>query len=227
MKLPFKIHKDGYFFIVIFIAVSALVSCLVSSSLGWICAIITIWCVLFFRDPERVTPVNENYIVSPADGVIQKIEEVSAPSELAMKDSTKLVRISIFLSLFDVHVNRIPISGTISQIKYIAGKFFYAALDKASEHNERNYVVVTLKNGRNVIFTQIAGIAARRILYTVRKGQKVSAGERYGLIRFGSRMDVYLPKGEVPKVVEGQRVIAGETVLSILGNKSAIKGEVR
>ena len=197
------------------------------SSLGWICAIITVWCIAFFRDPDRVTPVNKNFIISPADGVVQKIEEVSIPPELSMKEPGKRVRISIFLGLLDVHVNRIPIAGTISHIKYVEGKFFYAALDKASEHNERNYVVVTMKNGKNVIFTQIAGVVARRILCEIKKGKKVEAGDRYGLIRFGSRMDVYLPKGEVPKVVEEQRVIAGETILSVIGDKEVVLGEVR
>jgi phosphatidylserine decarboxylase len=223
---PFKIHKDGYLFIGIFIAVSALVGML-WSALGWICAIITVWCIAFFRDPDRVTPVNENYIISPADGVIQKIEEVNIPAGLSIKESGKRVRISIFLGLLDVHVNRSPVSGTVTQIKYVDGKFFYAALDKASEHNERNYVVVTLKNGKNVIFTQIAGVVARRILCEIKKGKKIQAGERYGLIRFGSRMDIYLPKGEVPKVVEEQRVIAGETILSIMGNKDIVHGETR
>jgi phosphatidylserine decarboxylase len=226
MDRIFKIHKDGYLFIGIFIVVSILLD-LVWAPLGWLSVIATIWCVSFFRDPDRVTPLDERYIVSPADGVIQKIEEVNVPHEISSKEPGKRVRISMFLSVFDVHINRIPVSGTITQIKYVDGKFFYAALDKASEHNERNYMVVTMPNKKNVIFTQIAGVVARRILCEAKKGQKVLAGERYGLIRFGSRMDVYLPKGEVPKVVEGQRVVGGETILSIIGDKNLISGEVR
>jgi phosphatidylserine decarboxylase len=222
----FKIHKDGYLFVSIFIVVSILVG-MIWSGLGWIGAIITLWCISFFRDPTRVTPVDDKYIISPADGVIKKIEEVNIPSELSLKESGKRIRISIFLSVFDVHINRIPISGTVTEIKYIEGKFFCASLDKASALNERNYIVVTQKNGKNVIFTQIAGLIARRILCETKEGAKVLAGERYGLIRFGSRMDVYLPKGEEPKVLEGQRVIAGETILSVLGDKHMIHGEIR
>ncbi|NRA73535.1 MAG: phosphatidylserine decarboxylase [Rickettsiales bacterium] len=222
----FRLHKDGYLFIGIFVAITALAG-MFQTTLGWICGILTLWCVAFFRDPDRVTPENENYIISPADGVVQKIEKVEVPPELAMKEQGERVRISIFLGLLDVHVNRVPVSGTITKIKYVNGRFFYAALDKASEHNERNYVVVSMKNGKNVIFTQIAGVVARRILCEVKKGKEVSAGERYGLIRFGSRMDIYLPKGEVPKVVEEQRVIAGETILSVMGDKNTISGVIR
>jgi len=221
-----KIHRDGYLFIGIFSLVTALVS-LISTSFGWICAVITLWCITFFRDPTRVTPINEKFIVSPADGVVQKIENVDIPSELDSKESGQRVRISVFLSPFDVHINRIPVEGKITSIKYVPGKFFYAALDKASKHNERNYVVVTMNGGGDVIFTQIAGLVARRILCSIKEGQSVLAGERYGLIRFGSRMDIYLPKGEVAKVLEGQRVTAGETVLSVLGDKSIPQGAIR
>ena len=221
-----KIHKDGYLFIGIFIVVTALIS-IIWSALGWICGIITLWCVSFFRDPDRVTPENENYVISPADGIIQKIEKVNLPPELAMKEPGQRVRISIFLGIFDVHVNRIPITGKITKIKYVDGRFFFAALDKASEHNERNYIIITMKNRKTIIVTQIAGIVARRILCEVKKGKEVLAGERYGLIRFGSRMDIYLPKGEVSKVIEEQRVISGETVLSVLGDKNIAQGIIR
>ena len=222
----FKLHKDGYLFIGIFIAVTALAG-IFQPTLGWICGILTLWCISFFRDPDRVTPNNENYIISPADGVVQKIETVSLPTELAMKESGERVRISIFLGLLDVHVNRVPVSGTISKIKYVSGRFVYAALDKASEQNERNYIVITMKNGKTVVATQIAGVIARRILCETKKGKEMLAGERFGLIRFGSRMDIYLPKGEIPKVVEEQRVIAGETILSIMGDKNAVSGAIR
>lgn len=221
-----KLHSDGYLFIGIFIAVTALVS-VFWSALGWVCGILTLWCITFFRNPDRVTPDDKNYVISPADGVVQKIEKVSVPAELAMKESGERIRISIFLSIFDVHVNRVAVSGTITKIKYVNGRFFYAALDKASEHNERNYIVITMKNGKNIILTQIAGVVARRILCQVKKGKEVLAGERYGLIRFGSRMDIYLPKGEVPQVVEDQRVIAGETILSVMGNKNTVTGVIR
>ncbi len=180
----------------------------------------------FFRDPDRVIPVSKDLVLSPADGVVSNIEEVDMPAELGMKKE-KRTRISIFLNIFDVHVNRVPMSGKISKILYHPGKFFNASLDKASIDNERNHVVVDIAGGKNLVFTQIAGLIARRIVCTLKEGQKVEAGDRYGIIKFSSRADIYLPKGEVPKVVKGQRMIGGETVLCKIGDKEQLSGEVK
>lgn len=220
-----KIHKEGH----VFIAIFAVVTFLVSSnwvSLGWICFILTLWCVYFFRNPDRVVPLDEDIIVSPADGVVQRITTADIPEELG-HGSGKRIRISIFLNVFDVHVNRVPVEGKVTKVHYHAGKFFNASLDKASIHNERNHVVVQMKNGEEIIFTQIAGLIARRIVCDIKEGQDVVKGERYGIIRFGSRTDIYLPEGELPTVIEGQRMIGGETIIARIGNKRKTTGELR
>jgi len=228
MQVPImpKIHKEGWIFIAIFAAVAVLLS-LVSSFLGWLGFILTAWCAYFFRDPERVTPVRQGLVISPADGFVQMITKVNPPKELGLKGDG-WTRISIFLSVFDVHINRIPVDGTITKSIYHPGKFFNASLDKASVHNERQSLVVELKDLREIAFVQIAGLIARRIRCDVYEGQKVSAGERFGLIRFGSRVDVYLPRGVNPLLIEGQRAVAGETVIADLGSSEDQRlGEVR
>ena len=217
----YKINKGGYLLIVVF-AVATLLGSDIWPPLGWFFFFLTALCVAFFRDPDRVTPVNDRFILSPADGTVEKIETVYPPEELGNLKKELRVRISIFLNILDVHINRSPIFGKVEQIKYIKGKFLHAASDKASKCNERNIMLIKIKSGQNVICTQIAGLVARRIVCNLKHGQMVLAGERYGLIKFGSRMDVYLPKGEVAKVFEGQRVVGGETVLSILGDRSAL-----
>ena len=173
---------------------------------------LTVWCALFFRDPVRVTPVREGIVVAPADGRISMITRVLPPAELGLGDRP-LQRISIFMSVFNCHVNRSPVAGRIDRIAYRPGKFINAELDKASEDNERNSLVISTANGR-IGVTQIAGLVARRIVSFVREGQTISAGERFGLIRFGSRLDVYLPEGTSPLVAEGQTAVAGETILA-------------
>ena len=186
----------------------------------WPLAGLTLWIALFFRDPVRVTPQGEGLIVAPADGLITLIERVPVPRELAGENGlgdAPLVRVSIFMSVFDVHINRTPIAGTIRQVVYISGKFLSAELDKASEENERQHIVVEGREGRRVGFTQIAGLVARRIVPFVKPGDMVAAGQRIGLIRFGSRVDVYLPDDIAPQVALGQRSVAGETVLGRLG----------
>ncbi len=220
----FKIHKDGYLFICIFAIVTAIFS-VTWEPLGWIGFILTLWCVYFFRDPDRVVPIG-NYITSPADGLISKISTTSLPQELNIGDQ-KVVCISIFLNIFDTHVNRVPADGEIKKLLYHPGKFFNASLDKASIHNERNHVVMKLKNNNIIVFTQIAGLIARRIVCSLEEKQKVAAGERYGIIRFGSRVDVYLPAGEKPLVLVGQRVRAGETILAELGSSLDLKGQIK
>ena len=205
------IHKEGYPFIGIFALVSLFLFWL-WSPLGWIGTVLTLWCTLFFRDPVRVTPVREGLVVSPADGRVSMITMALPPAELGLGDRP-LPRISIFMSVFNCHVNRSPVAGRIERIAYRPGAFINAELDKASEDNERNSLVISTSNGRIGVI-QIAGLVARRIVSFVREGQTVGAGERFGLIRFGSRLDVYLPEGTRALVAEGQTAVAGETVLA-------------
>lgn len=208
------VHPAGWMFIAIFAVVSLGLSIL-WSAFGWLGLIATAWCVYFFRDPLRVTPMREGLIVSPADGVVQKIVKVTPPAELELGAGER-TRISIFLNVFNVHVNRIPMEGSISKLHYHAGAFFNAALDKASEENERQLVKITTPDGLTLGVVQIAGLVARRILCDLKDGQSVKTGERFGIIRFGSRVDVYLPPDVVPLVIEGQTCIGGETILADL-----------
>jgi phosphatidylserine decarboxylase len=219
------IHKEGFIFIIIFLVITLLLSWF-SQTLGVLGLIASIWCVYFFRDPERVVPINDNLIISPADGIVQKIEEVYPPSNLEMSDEPR-TRVSIFLNVFNVHVNRVPASGTIKKLYYHSGKFFNASLDKASEFNERQEVLMLMDNGQEIAFSQIAGLIARRIVCDLKEGQHINSGERFGIIRFGSRMDVYLPKGILPLVSVGQTVIGGETVIADFAAKEGRLGEIR
>lgn len=192
--------------------------------LAWPLIALTVWVALFFRDPVRVTPGGDDVVVAPADGLVSMIERVPVPRELAGPGGlgdAPLVRISVFMSVFDVHINRAPIAGTIRQLVYISGKFVNAELDKASEDNERQHIVVEGRNGRRVGMTQIAGLLARRIVPFVKPGDMVAGGQRIGLIRFGSRVDVYLPENCVCQVVLGQRSVAGETILGRVGGAVA------
>jgi phosphatidylserine decarboxylase len=176
--------------------------------------VLTIWCVLFFRDPPRVTPVRDGIVVAPADGRISMVTSAAPPHELGLGDKL-LPRVSIFMSVFDCHINRAPFAGRIERIVYQPGKFFNADLDKASADNERNSLVIASANAR-IAVTQIAGLVARRIVCYVREGQTIAAGERFGMIRFGSRLDIYLPEGVVPQVAVGQTALAGETIIADL-----------
>lgn len=208
------IHKAGWPFVAIF----ALVTLLLSQAWGgffWIGLILTGWCLYFFRDPLRVTPIREGLIVAPADGVVQTITKVVPPSELQLGLDERM-RVSIFLNVFDVHVNRIPHEGVISRLSYVPGKFFNASLDKASEENERQHIKITLPDGKAIGVVQIAGLVARRILCDLKENQSVKTGERFGMIRFGSRTDIYLPLDATPLVIVGQRAVGGETVIADL-----------
>ena len=205
------IHKEGYPFIGGF-ALASLILFWIWSPLGWIATVLTIWCALFFRDPARVTPVREGLVVAPADGRISMISQALPPAELGLGDRP-LPRISIFMSVFNCHVNRSPVAGRIERIAYRPGAFINAELDKASEDNERNSLVIATGDGR-IGLVQIAGLVARRIVSFVREGQTIGAGERFGLIRFGSRLDVYLPDGVKALVSAGQTAVAGETILA-------------
>ena len=222
-----SVHPEGRKFTLIagVIAIAAYVG--VSHFIGWLLIGVTIWVAAFFRDPIRVTPKDPKLVVAPADGLVTMITKVSAPPELAGIDGLgggSFTRVSIFMSVFDVHINRAPISGQIRKIAYVPGKFVNADLDKASEDNERQHFLVESPDGVRIAFTQIAGLVARRIMSFVRTGDSVEAGQRIGLIRFGSRVDVFLPEGTAAKVLLGQRAIAGETIIAELGSETALTG---
>ena len=207
-------HPEGRKFVAIFAAIT-LVLFIIAEPLGWLGVGATVWCYYFFRDPERVTPKGDNLVISPAEGIVSLIEPAVPPAELGMPD-TPLTRVSVFMNVFNCHVNRAPVAGEITEIAYRPGKFFNASLDKASEDNERNSLRIKMADGREVAAVQIAGLVARRIVCFTKKGAHTQAGQRFGLIRFGSRVDVYLPEGVTPRVSIGQTMVAGETVLAEL-----------
>lgn len=220
------INRAGWPFLGVFAAIT-LGLILFVPPLGMVGAVLTLWCAYFFRDPDRVAPTRRGLVLSPADGVIQMIDEASPPAELEMGDEPR-PRVCVFMNVFNVHVNRIPCDGTIRGIAYRPGRFFNASLDKASEHNERSSVRLSSDDGWEVAFVQIAGLVARRIICQIKDGQKVKAGQRFGLIRFGSRVDVYLPQGVSPLVVIGQQAVAGETVIAdVEAREPARQGEIR
>lgn len=226
------IHPEGRKFGAIAAAAWLLGGLFGGALLGWPLALLTVFVLAFFRDPERVTPRDDTFVIAPADGLITQICTVVPPREMTADDGSGLpglaeepvTRISIFMSVFDVHINRTPIGGTIRRVVYIPGKFLNADLDKASEENERQHFVVERGDEVRIGFTQIAGLVARRIVPFVKAGDIVASGQRIGLIRFGSRVDVYLPAGTEPRVLMGQTVVAGETVLAQLGECPLIEG---
>lgn len=213
------VHREGYPFIAGFAVVTLLLGFL-SAHLFWIGLILTAWCAYFFRDPTRVTPLDDSLVVSPADGVVSAVGPAIPPRELGL-GPTEMIRISVFMNVFSCHVNRSPVRGRIARIEYRAGKFLNAELDKASEENERNGLVVESPNG-TVGVVQIAGLVARRIVCWAEQGGNIGAGERIGLIRFGSRVDVFLPVGTPVRVAIGQTAVAGETVLAEFGGRTAM-----
>lgn len=212
-----SVHPEGRKFVLISAFLTLAIYSLISPFLGWLMVLVTIWVATFFRDPIRTTPTDPKLIVAPADGLVTMITRVPPPPELAGDLSGEFTRVSIFMSVFDVHINRSPIAGTIRRIAYIPGKFLNADLDKASEDNERQHFLVEREDGVKIAFTQIAGLVARRIMAFVAEGDRVAAGERIGLIRFGSRVDVFLPAGTGSQILLGQRAIAGETILGEIG----------
>ena len=221
------VHPEGRKFILIAAAITAVFAFMAWETLAWPMAGITLWVAAFFRDPIRTVPQGADLIVAPADGMVTLIQTVLPPREMMGPDALgdqPLTRVSIFMSVFDVHINRTPIGGTIKQVTYIAGKFLNADLDKASEDNERQHLLVESQSGLRIGFTQIAGLVARRIVPFVKPGDIVAAGQRIGLIRFGSRVDVYLPTGTAPAVALGQRIVAGETVLAVIGKAERLSG---
>ena len=206
-----KLHKEGYRYVVI-AAIITFILLLISNFLGILSLILTIWVYYFFRDPERFSINDENYLLSPADGVVSQIIEVNGPKEIGLENK-KYTRVSIFMNVFDCHVNRVPSSGKINQIVYEPGKYINASLDKASEENERNYVKMTNSNGDELILVQIAGLIARRILCDKKENDEIIQGDRFGMIRFGSRVDVYFENYQLMASIN-QKTIAGETILA-------------
>lgn len=227
-----SIHPEGRKYGLIVAIVAAVFAFLAWETVAWPLAFLTFGVLAFFRDPQRVTPQGDAFVISPADGLITLIRKVEPPRELVLDDGSgvaglpagEVTRISIFMSVFDVHINRSAIGGTVRRVVYIPGKFMNADLDKASEDNERQHILIERADGLRIGFTQIAGLVARRIIPFVKPGDILAAGQRVGLIRFGSRVDVYLPAGTEPRVLLGQRVIAGETVLAEIGAQPMIEG---
>ena len=220
-----SVHPEGRKYVLVSGFATLATYSIFSHFIGWLLVGLTVWVAAFFRDPVRTTPVDPKLVVAPADGLVTMITRTGAPPELADAGlSGEFTRVSIFMSVFDVHINRSPIAGRIRKIAYVAGKFLNADLDKASEDNERQHFLVEREDGVMIGFTQIAGLLARRILAFVKEGDTVSAGERIGLIRFGSRVDVYLPAGTGSQVLLGQRTIAGETVIGTLGIDPGLGG---
>jgi phosphatidylserine decarboxylase len=225
-----SVHPEGRKYLVIAGAITLITYMALSHFVGWLLLGVTIWIAAFFRDPVRTTPQDDKLIVSPADGLVTMIAKVPPPPQLSGEGGLAdgiYTRVSIFMSVFDVHINRSPVSGRVKRIVYVPGKFLNADLDKASEDNERQYFMVETGDGLKIGFTQIAGLVARRILSFVHKEDMVLAGERVGLIRFGSRVDVYLPEGVAPKILLGQRAIAGETIIGEVGAEATPAGIAR
>lgn len=220
------IAREGRPFIAIF-AVATVILALIADWLLVPGLILTAWCVYFFRDPDRVTPVRTGLVISPADGVVVSVGPAPWPKELDMGDG-EVQRVCIFMNVFDVHVNRTPVDGRVVKLAYVPGAFVNASLDKASEKNERQLVAMESRDGKPLAFVQIAGLVARRIICKISEGQTLLAGERMGMIRFGSRVDVYLPPEVAPQVALGQRCVAGETVIADLeSTEKAREGAVR
>lgn len=222
-----SVHPEGRKFVLIAIVITGVFTVMAWETLAWPMVAITIWVAAFFRDPIRSVPQGEGLVIAPADGLITLIQTVPPAREMAGEaglGDEPMTRVSIFMSVFDVHINRSPIAGVVRSVVYISGKFLNADLDKASEDNERQHILVEGSNGVRIGFTQIAGLVARRIVPFVKPGDVVTRGQRIGLIRFGSRVDVYLPAGTAPRVALGQRTIAGETIIARLGESEAGTG---
>ena len=230
-----SVHPEGRKFMLVAGALSLACAWMAWETLAWPLGVLVLGIGAFFRDPRRVTPMGDNLVVAPADGLVTLIRQVDPPRELLQDDGSgvpglpagPMTRISIFMSVFDVHINRAPIAGSVRRVVYLPGRFLNADLDKASEENERQHILIERADGRQIAFTQIAGLIARRIVPFVKPGDMIAAGQRVGLIRFGSRVDVYLPEGTEPRVLLGQRTVAGETVLAEIGQALALEGVIQ
>jgi phosphatidylserine decarboxylase len=210
------IHREGYIFIAIGCGVTFIFAS-INPNLGWLSLLLTLFCAYFFRNPQRVTPIGESLVISPGDGTVVSISQAIPPAELGFEE--EMLKISVFLSVFNVHVNRVPMSGKVLGLYYNPGKFLNASLDKSSIHNERQSVVLETETGDKIAFIQIAGLIARRIVCDLEEGMEIKAGQRYGIIRFGSRVDLYLPSKAIANVAVGQTVIGGETILADLASE--------
>jgi phosphatidylserine decarboxylase len=225
-----SVHPEGRKFVLAAGAITLLAFVIHIHIVDWLLLGLTIWVAAFFRDPVRTTPLNPKLVIAPADGLVTMIAKVPPPPELAGPDGLtdfEMTRVSIFMSVFDVHINRAPVTGRVRKMAYVPGKFVNADLDKASEDNERQHFLIETEDGVRLGVTQIAGLVARRILAFVHEGDVVGVGERIGMIRFGSRVDVYLPAGTGPRILLGQRAIAGETVIAELGVDQAVAGSAQ
>lgn len=212
----FVVHREGYA-IILFAACVTFLLAVMKPSLGWIALFMTLGLCYFFRNPSRVSPTDSGLVLSPADGLVQSISCAFPPKELGLDPSCEMQKVSIFLSVFDVHVNRVPASGQILKLAYNPGRFINASLDKASEYNERQSVLMQTASGPQIAFVQIAGLIARRIVCDLKESQEVRAGQSFGIIKFGSRVDVYLPKATEILVAPGQRMVGGETIICDFG----------
>lgn len=217
-------HKEGRKFVAVFAVITVALGFL-WQPLFWLGCGATVWCYYFFRDPVRVIPQQDDLVLSPADGIVSLIEDIVPPEDLGLGDSP-LTRVSVFMNVFNCHVNRAPIAGTIKRITYHKGQFLNASFDKASELNERNSLMIETPAGLRIGVVQIAGLVARRIVCFVREGDSVDLGHRFGLIRFGSRLDVYLPEGVSPLVSVGQTAVAGETILADIATPDALRSGI-
>jgi len=225
-----SVHPEGRKFVLVAGAITLVAFLFHLHVVDWLLVGLTIWTAAFFRDPIRTTPLNPKLVIAPADGLVTMVAKVPPPPELAGPDGLadfEMTRVSIFMSVFDVHINRSPVTGRVLKMAYVPGKFVNADLDKASEDNERQHFLIETEDGVRLGVTQIAGLVARRILAFVREGDSVRVGERIGMIRFGSRVDVYLPAGTGARILLGQRAIAGETVIAELGVDSAVTGSAQ
>jgi phosphatidylserine decarboxylase len=221
------IHREGWRFAGAALVAAGIAFALGGTVIGWLLVLLSAAIAAFFRDPVRTSPAGPGLLLSPADGLVSQIMEVELPRQLVGENGLApgtATRISVFMSVFDVHINRAPLAGTVRRLVYVPGSFLNADLDKASEENERQYLLIEAPDGTRVGFTQIAGLVARRIIGFVREGSVVAAGQRVGLIRFGSRVDVFLPAGFAPRVVKGQRAVAGETILAARGLPALVPG---
>jgi phosphatidylserine decarboxylase len=214
-----KIHKEGYLFIAIFVLITLFLF-LIWIPLGWLGVLLTVWCCYFFRDPERVPPNLTNLWLAPADGVVCAVNKMSLPEEIRREDQSQYHRVSIFMNVFNCHINRAPFGGKIEFVDYVRGAFFNASWDKASAENERQHLTMRSGNGDRFVVTQIAGLVARRIVCWTTMGRDLQRGERFGMIRFGSRVDIYLPAHIEPIVVVGQTMVGGETIIALNQEKT-------
>ena len=217
----FPVHKEGYRFIATFAIITSAFYYFDITILAFAGLVLTVWCALFFRNPIRITPQGADLVISPADGVVQYIVKDTPPAELGLGDE-ELHRVTVFMNVFNVHINRAPITGTVEKIQYKPGKFLNADLAKASSDNERQSFIMKTDSGKTVVFVQIAGLVARRILSWVDVGDTLEAGDKFGLIRFGSRVDIFLPKGVKPTVCVGQTAVAGETIIANMSTKKQV-----